>query len=111
MTTRDNTDAEDQGAETNTAEAQTPTEETPQDGRKQIWIRGLQMLILAVLFAIAEAVLWICAVLQFGWMLFTQERNTRIASFGDKLANWVAITARFQTGESEDKPFPWTDWR
>lgn len=76
-----------------------------------IWLRGLWMLILLMLFAVAETVLWICAVLQFGWMLFAKQKNTQIAAFGEKLGNWVAMTVRFQTGASEEKPFPWSAWK
>ncbi|MHC0054872.1 DUF4389 domain-containing protein [Actibacterium sp. D379-3] len=86
----------------------TPPEFATRDG---IWLRGLWMVILAVLFAVAETVLLVCAVLQFGWLLFAKKKNGFIADFGGKLGNWLAITARFQTGASEEKPFPWTAWR
>ncbi|KGB82264.1 hypothetical protein JT55_08420 [Rhodovulum sp. NI22] len=79
--------------------------------RDGIWLRGLWMVILAILFAVAETVLLVCAVLQFGWMLFTKERNRFIADFGANLGNWLSVTARFQTGASEEKPFPWTEWK
>lgn len=78
---------------------------------ESIWMRGLWMLLLGALFAVAEVLMWVIAVLQFGWMLFAKERNTRIAEFGEKLGNWLAITMRYQSGASEEKPFPWTDWR
>ncbi|MGB8622655.1 MAG: DUF4389 domain-containing protein [Paracoccaceae bacterium] len=79
--------------------------------RNSIWMRGLMMLVLLVLFSIAQTVLVACAVLQFGWMLFARERNRHIAGFGKALGNWMAMTARFEAGESEDKPFPWSAWR
>ena len=78
--------------------------------RKAPWIRGLHMLIFALLFALAEVVLWVATVLQFGWILFTGRRNDQIAGFGEDLADWLARCARFQTGASEDKPFPWGKW-
>lgn len=76
-----------------------------------VWLRGLWMLILLVLFSLAEKVMWAVAVLQFAWMLFARRKNPHIAGFGEKLGNWMAMTARFQAGESEEKPFPWTQWR
>lgn len=84
-------------------------EGTPQD-RKAIWLRGLWMLVLAVLFAIAETVLLLAAVLQFAWMLFAKEKNTFLVEFGGSLGKWLDKTARFQTGASEEKPFPWAKW-
>lgn len=77
---------------------------------KAVWIRGLQMLILAVCFGIAETILALCAVLQFGWMLLAKRRNENIAAFGESLADWLERTARFQAGATEDKPFPWAKW-
>ena len=52
----------------------------------------------------------VVAVLQFAWMLIAGRRNPRIAAFGGRLGHWLAVTARFQAGLSEEKPFPWTDW-
>ena len=79
--------------------------------RESPWKRGLWMLILAVFFGVAEFVLFVCTVAQFGWMLFAHDRNENIARFGEDLARWMAATARFQTGASDDKPFPWAAWR
>lgn len=79
--------------------------------RDGIWLRGLWMLILVVLFGVAETLLFLSAVIQFFWMLVTGDRNRFITEFGDKLANWLAITARFQTARSEQKPFPWSEWK
>ena len=87
-----------------------PAAETEMSPRKPVWIRGLQMLIFAFLFAIAEAILWICAVLQFGWLLFTSEKNDKIARFGESLGLWLQRVVQFQTGASDEKPFPWSDW-
>lgn len=78
--------------------------------RKAPWLRGLQMLILAPLFGLAEVVLWVATVLQFGWILIAGERNRQIADFGEDLADWLARCTRFQTGATEDKPFPWAPW-
>ncbi|GEM_PF-594603 len=78
--------------------------------RDGIWTRGLWMLVLVLLFAVAEAVLFAAAVVQFLWILLKRERNRMIADFGAGLANWLAITARYQTGQSDRKPFPWTPW-
>ena len=77
---------------------------------RSVWVRGLQMLIFAVLFGVAETVLLVLALLQFLWLLFAGERNRFIADFGEPLANWLAAVARFQTGRSDDKPFPWAKW-
>ena len=76
----------------------------------RIWMRGLMMLILAVMFGLAETVLGVLALIQFLWMLVTKEKNALLMDFGADLGNWLADVARFQSGATEDKPFPWAKW-
>jgi hypothetical protein len=78
------------------------------DGR--IWKRGIVMIILGLLFGVAQGILTLIAVLQFGWMLVNGRPNPEIAAFGDDLGRWLAITARYQSGKSDHLPFPWTRW-
>ena len=77
---------------------------------ERLWLHGLIMLILLLLVNLAQTVLGISAILQFLWMLFAKERNLGIARFGQGIAHWLAVTARFLTGESDERPFPWTPW-
>lgn len=91
-----------------------PDEERP-TGRAlplpaNLGIHGLSMLVLVLLVNLAQTVLGVCAILQFLWMLIARERNEMIAGFGEGLSNWLAITARFLSGHSDEKPFPWTPW-
>lgn len=74
------------------------------------WMRGLWMLLFAILFGVGEAVLFLAAVLQFLWLIFAKEKNENIAGFGGELADWLARIARFQTGTTEEKPFPFARW-
>lgn len=78
---------------------------------KALWMRGLVALILVLLVQLAQTVLCIIAVLQFGWMLFAGARNDGLARLGASLGQWLAETSRFVSAESEDKPFPWGAWR
>lgn len=74
-----------------------------------IWLRALHMIIFAFLFGVAEALLAVMALFQFLWMLFTKKRNPSIAQFGDQVSQWLRDVGRFQTGATDDKPFPWSD--
>lgn len=80
------------------------------DPPKGIWMRGLMMLILALMFGLAETVLAVLALVQFLWMVFTREKNSLLMDLGVGLGEWMAATARFQSGATEDKPFPWGKW-
>ena len=82
-------------------------DDTGMEEDTNVWMRGLFMLILAVLFAVAETVLCVFAVLQFLWLLFSKKRNGFLADTGDKFGNWLAAVARYQTAATDEKPFPW----
>ena len=73
---------------------------------EKLWLHGLIMLVLVLLVNRAQTVLGISAILQFLWMLFAKERNAAIARFGQGIAHWLAVRARFLTGESDERPFP-----
>ncbi len=75
-----------------------------------VWMRGLHMVLFALLFGLAETLLLALAFIQFCWMLFTHGRNGAIAEFGASLGNWLHHVAEFQSGATDDKPFPWRRW-
>lgn len=72
-----------------------------------LWMRGLMMLILAILIGLAQTILHALTVLQFVLMLIDKGKpNAQIASFGKSLGGWLAKAAAFQTAQSEAKPWP-----
>lgn len=71
---------------------------------------GIVMVILAILVNVAHWLLCCCAVVQFLWMAFARERNAALAEFGEGIANWFAIAARFLSGAADARPFPWSSW-
>ena len=79
-------------------------------GRGATWIRGLYMLLFAVLFNVAEFVLAAVAVFQFLAQLITGGVNRRLQSFGANLAAYVQEMTAFLTYASEDRPFPVGPW-
>lgn len=87
-----------------------PPPDEPEEADEAPWMRGLHMLLFAILFEIAKWLLLIAALMQFLWLLFAKEKNTHIADFGENLSRWLARVARFQTAATEDRPFPWRRW-
>ncbi len=77
---------------------------------KGIWGRGLTMLLILILFGLAQSILAAAALIQFLWMLLTSKKNQPLAEFGEGLGLWLAKAARFEAGTSDDKPFPWSTW-
>lgn len=79
-------------------------------GKSPFWPRAAFMVAFAILFAIAETVMLLVAVLQALWLAFAKAPNPRIKAFGASLAAWLAQAGRYQACATEEKPFPWADW-
>ena len=81
-----------------------------QSSASNVWKRGAIMLLFLVCFSVAHWVLYVLTVVQFLWMLIGGERNAFLASFGRSLGLWLAETAWFLSGDTEERPFPWRPW-
>ncbi len=84
--------------------------QAPEDSRKPVWIRGLYMVFFVVAISIAQTLLNLIAVVQFLSMLILREPNAMLQQFGASLGRWLQQVAAFQSGASDDKPFPWAGW-
>ena len=80
------------------------------DDRRNIWMRGLWMVVFAVLFEVGRVVLWVLAAVQFVWMLVNREKNQPIADFGAELGRWQMQASRYLTARTEARPFPFAKW-
>lgn len=78
--------------------------------KRQLWVRGLYMVAMAVLWHVSEAVLFVVAVIQFIVALVNGGPNDRLVSFGRSLSRYVQQIAAFVTFASEEIPFPFSDW-
>lgn len=74
------------------------------------WMRGLHIVIFAVIFSITEVVLGAVVVFQFLLTLFTGETNARLRVFGLSLAVFIYQMTAFMTFNSDEKPFPFGPW-
>lgn len=79
-------------------------------GNRNIWMRGLFMLLMALACNVAMTVLFIVALMQFLIMLLDDTPNERLASFGRSLARYLQQIVNFMTFASEAIPFPFNDW-
>ena len=78
---------------------------TPQ--RKALAVRGIQMLIVGVMMNIGVTIIGFLALVQFLWMMFTNERNSSIVDLGVNIRDWYGTAIAFMFGNSDQKPFPW----
>jgi len=75
-----------------------------------LWMRLINMVIIAVMLSFASSLLGFMTVAQFVVMLVNQRQpNPQLAEIGTTLGVWMAKAARYQTGASEVKPWPWTE--
>lgn len=74
------------------------------------WIRLFFMLVYLILVEIAVSVLTLFIILQFLYRLFVGESQSDLFRFSSSLTKFVLQAYRFLTYQTEDKPFPFSDW-
>ena len=84
--------------------------EQPEVEADSLLQRVLYMVLIWFMLSLAQTVLTLATVVQLASMAFGGGRpNARLADFGTDLGVWMAKAARFQTGASDVKPWPWTE--
>lgn len=78
--------------------------------KRSIWIRGLFMVLMALVYQLSGTLLFIIAILQFIFALISTAPNARLLALGRSLGRYLQQIARFLTFVSEDMPFPFNDW-
>lgn len=78
--------------------------------RRNIWVRGLFMLLMAMALHVSGTVLFFISLIQFVLMLLNDNHNARLASFGRSLARYFQQIVNFLSFATEDVPFPFNDW-
>ena len=84
--------------------------EQPAVEKDGMFKRILYMVLIWIMLSLAQTVLTVATILQVVLMALSGgTANARLAEFGTDLGIWMAKAARFQTGASEVKPWPWTE--
>jgi hypothetical protein len=87
------------------------TENSAAPGNKRnIWIRGLFMLLMALAFHVCVTVLCIVTVIQFVMTLLNDAPNIRLVSFGRSMGSYLRQIVNFLTFATEEIPFPFSEW-
>ena len=78
---------------------------------KSIWMRLVFMLIIAFLYSVSRIVVGAVVVVQFLWVLFTNETNAKLQAFGKSLAIYTNQIILYLTFNTEARPYPFDlDW-
>jgi len=75
-----------------------------------VWVRGLYMVLFAIAWGLSELLLTFTVLFQFLTVLFTGSANEPLLRFGQNLSRYHYQIGRFVSFNTEDKPFPFSDW-
>ncbi len=77
---------------------------------RDVWIRGLYMLLFAFIYSVADLVVVTLVVIQFLMRLLTGDTNDRLLAFARGLSRYIYQILLFLTFNTEEKPFPFAEW-
>lgn len=77
---------------------------------RNIWLRGLVMILMALAYQLVSTVLFFVAIIQFLLVLINNEPNVRLSGFGRSLGRYQSQVADFVSFSSETAPFPFSDF-
>ncbi|MCP4993093.1 MAG: DUF4389 domain-containing protein, partial [Gammaproteobacteria bacterium] len=77
---------------------------------RETWIRLLYSLLFGTIYLMLKLVVLAVVLMQYGFVLFSGEKNQPLLHFGDQLSHYIFQILRFVTFNSETKPFPFADW-
>ena len=78
--------------------------------RRNIWLRALFMLLMALAYHLASTVLWFVTIIQLLIVLMNDHPNGRLVSFGRGIGRYLQQLANYLSFATEDVPFPFSDW-
>ena len=76
----------------------------------QTWLRGIFMLLFVLIYSVTEVIVFLVVLLQFLFVLFTGQQNTRLRDFGEGLSIFIYQIMSYWTYNSEERPFPFAQW-
>lgn len=74
------------------------------------WKRIVFMLIYALIDSLVKLLIWLVVLLQVGSVLLTGSTNPNILNFGRSLSTYHYHILLFLTFNTEQLPFPFSDW-
>ena len=74
------------------------------------WIRGLFIIIFAVIFYFLCGIIWLLVIFQFITKVITGNLNKQLEEFSSGLTNYAMQILLYITFQSEERPFPFSPW-
>lgn len=82
----------------------------PTINKRNIWLRGLYMLLMGLAYQLTGTLLFSISVIQFVVTLINQAPITRLQTLGRSLGLYVQHIVKFLSFDTEEVPFPFSDW-
>ena len=74
------------------------------------WLRLLFMVVFSFVYYASMTVLWIIVLLQFLFVLFTDERSENVSKISIGFRNYMVQILDYLNYQTGDKPFPFSDF-
>lgn len=74
------------------------------------WQKVLFVLMFWIVFYVAQMVVAAVAIAQCLFLLFTGDANQQLRRFGDAVSKYIHDILRYVTFNTEERPFPFTDF-
>ncbi|MFT5117680.1 MAG: Flp pilus assembly protein TadB [Kiritimatiellia bacterium] len=74
------------------------------------WLRFVFMILFMVIAGVASYVVTVLIFIQFIFALVTGNSEVKLQKFGRKLSQYIFQILNFLTYNTEEKPFPFSDW-
>ena len=84
--------------------------EYPVTVRRNIWLRGLLMILIGIAYQLVGTLLFFVALIQFVLAVASGTPNSRLSALGRSLWRYQGQIANFVSFAIEAPPFPFSDW-
>ncbi|MDT8453398.1 MAG: DUF4389 domain-containing protein [Gammaproteobacteria bacterium] len=74
------------------------------------WMRGLYILMYAVIYSVTEIVIALVVIIQFLFVLITRQANEKLLALGAGLSTYIYQILSYVTFNSDLRPFPFSDF-
>ena len=78
--------------------------------KQETWLRGLFALLFIIIASLAETLILMISIFQFGHILLTQSINQPLLLFSKSLSRYVYHITMYVCFSTEEKPFPIGEW-
>ena len=77
---------------------------------ESFWLRSLFMVLFFIVYRIVDILVLLVAISQWFYVLLSGDANQGLSNFAKGLSIYVAQIINYLSYNTEEKPYPFTDW-